>query len=244
MSKRAIASVATLLLAGNLWAGDPWRNKPYNQWDEKDVRKVMTESPWVRTVSVERIWSEGGALEAPTLGASGSAASSEPRDITRGAKPLTEGRPEAIFALHWASSRTIRRAQARNAVLQHRVLEADAEKFLAQEPTEYRVVVLGSDMTPFSRAAEKDLREMKEKSYLAPKKSKARLAPEHIEIERTGDGTKVLAVHFYFAKRTAAGEPTLTPEEKGAEFSCLIGKTTLKDSFEFQKMTDNQGVDL
>lgn len=245
MFKRGFALLALFLLAANLFAGDPWKDKPYKQWDEKDIRKIMTESPWVKGVSVEKTWGGVGlAATAPTLGASGSAASSEPRDVARGATPSTEERPQAVFVFRWASSRTIRRALARRALLLRGIPGADAEQFLAQEPVEYQVVVLGADMTLFAKADEKESKAMREKSYLASRKSKTRLAPDRIEIERTPDGKNVLAVHFYFAKKTAAGEPALSPKDKGAEFVCQIGGITMKANFDFQKLVDSQGVDL
>ena len=240
MCRRFIALTAVFLLAASVWAGDPWKDKAYKQWDEKDIRKVMTESPWVRAVRVENTWGGPSIAEAPTLGASGSAASSDPRDISRGAKPLAGVPAEAVFVVHWASSRTIRRAQARRAVLGG-VQEAVAENFLMQEPAEYQVVVLGTDMAPFAKVEEKEL---KENSYLGLRKAKNRLSAERIEIERTPDGSKVLAVHFYFAKKTEAGQPTFSADERGADFVCLAGKITLKTSFDFQRMTDNQGIDL
>ena len=110
-----------------------------------------------------------------------------------------------------------------------------------QEPAEYQVVVLGTDMAPFAKLEEKEL---KENSYLGLRKAKNRLSAERIEIERTPDGSKVLAVHIYFAKKTEAGQPTFSADERGADFVCLAGKITLKTSFDFQRMTDNQGIDL
>ena len=240
MYRRFAALMAAYLLAASVWAGDPWKDKAYKQWDEKDIRKVMTESPWVRAVQVENTWGDASVVKAPTLGASGTAASSDPRDIARGATPITGTLPEAVFVLHWASSRTIRRAQARRAILRG-IQEADAEKFLAQDLAEYQVVVLGADMTPFAKVEEKEL---KQKSYLGLRRAKTRLLPERIQIERTPDGAKVVAVHFYFAKKTEAGQATFSADERGADFVCQAGKIALKTNFDFQRMTDNQGLDL
>jgi hypothetical protein len=244
MRKRPTVILMMLLLATNLSAGDPWKDKSYKQWDERDLRRVMTESPWVKTVQVESTWGASTSGNEPSaLGASGSAASNDPQDILRGAKPMTGAAPQVVFLVRWASSRTIRRGLARGAVLRG-TPEAEAEKFLAQEPAEYGVVVLGPDMTPFTKADENDWKELKEKSFLAPKKLKAKLGPSRIFVERSGDGKKVLAVYFYFPKKTATGEPALPAEERSAEFVCQLGRLTLKASFDLQKMTDSQGIDL
>ena len=236
MSKRLVALIAVFLLAANLSAGDPWRDKPYKQWDEKDIRKILTDSPWAKTVPVVNTWGGAGTgADFTPLGPSGG----DPRDI-RPEKPPADQVPQAAFVVRWGS---LRRALARRALLRG-VAEPEVERFLAQEPALYEVMVSGPDMTPFASADEKDLQAMQERSSLASKKSRTRLAPERVEVERGPDGKRIVAVHFYFAKKTAAGPPPLSAEEKGAEFICQVGRTTLKANFDFQKMTDNQGTDL
>src|SRR5437762_10045856 len=34
----------------------PWKGKPYQQWDDKDIERVFTDSPWARTTTVTRTW--------------------------------------------------------------------------------------------------------------------------------------------------------------------------------------------
>jgi hypothetical protein len=42
-----------LFIAGlALWAADIWVAKPYTEWTEKDLAKIMTDSPWAKKVSV------------------------------------------------------------------------------------------------------------------------------------------------------------------------------------------------
>lgn len=51
---------ASMLLLGTLaalaWASDPWKAKPYQQWDQKDVAKILNDSPWAKTESVTADW--------------------------------------------------------------------------------------------------------------------------------------------------------------------------------------------
>lgn len=44
--------VGAALAAALLWAADPWEQKPYTEWTEKDCEKVFRESPWSRQVSL------------------------------------------------------------------------------------------------------------------------------------------------------------------------------------------------
>jgi len=61
-NSKALAKPLGLLLglllgATLLWAGDkPWKAKPYQQWNEKEVESILTDSPWVRITPILRSW--------------------------------------------------------------------------------------------------------------------------------------------------------------------------------------------
>ena len=241
MSKRLIAFLVVLLFSSSVYAGDPWKDKPYKQWDQKDLRRIMTDSPWSKPVSVAKTWAtDGPGKEYDPLGASGTAKSSDPKDILRGATPSGPAPAEAAFLVRWMSSRTIRRAIARLVVLRG-APETEADKPLEQNFPECGVAVFGPDMTPFNGATEKDLQE---NTYLVGKKSKSHISPGRVEIQRSTDGKRILAVYFSFPRKTPAGEPALATGEKGAEFVCQSGKVTLKAGFDLAKIVDSQGADL
>src|SRR5277367_3723710 len=61
LRKVFLCGSVALLLAALVWAGDdPWKAKPYLQWDAKDVRKVLDASPWARSAQVEAPWISAG----------------------------------------------------------------------------------------------------------------------------------------------------------------------------------------
>ena len=38
-----------------LWAGDKaWKAKPYQEWNDKEVQAILTDSPWVRVTPIQR----------------------------------------------------------------------------------------------------------------------------------------------------------------------------------------------
>src|SRR5712692_10260272 len=82
MYRRFTALIAVFLLAASVWAGDPWKDKAYKQWDEKDIRKVMTESPWVRAVRVENTWAAPPSPKPPHW-----EPAAQPPRATRGTSP-------------------------------------------------------------------------------------------------------------------------------------------------------------
>src|ERR1700683_4410350 len=43
--------------------GDPWKVKPYQQWDANDIKKIFMDSPWCKTVQIDVTWKTGPKYE-------------------------------------------------------------------------------------------------------------------------------------------------------------------------------------
>ena len=60
MRKAILMSSAIIVLAALAFAGtEVWKAKPYQQWDQKDVSKILGDSPWSKIVQVEAPWTIG-----------------------------------------------------------------------------------------------------------------------------------------------------------------------------------------
>ncbi len=57
-----IIGMGALALAAAVFAGDVWKEKPYKTWDQKEVQKVMSDSPWAQKIQM------GGFGAAPSMG--------------------------------------------------------------------------------------------------------------------------------------------------------------------------------
>ncbi len=258
MRKMAASCLALLALLAVARAGDAWKEKPYQQWDEKDVTRILRDSPWAKQIMMDAPWlssresadsgSEGGQPPVPAgsgggyggkMGGMQTGTSASPPPGAGAAAP--SGVARVPFWAAWHSSRTIREALARQEILQGAIKQADAEKFLAQEPADYVLVVYGPDMAPFADAEESAL---KQNAYLELKKSKQKLEASKVEFQRDASGKNVFAVLFSFPKKDARGQATIPPGEKGIEFFCRAGKSAFQFSFDSQKMVDQQGRDL
>ena len=262
--------VAAMALAAIALADDVWKSKPYQQWDAKDVQKILNESPWVRVVHVAANWRKPGdnyipvepggtspgnyGAQTASAGGSGrdtsSVASSSSSSMPGGPTSANSGSlaqnqaimnsgktPEATFVVRWFSSLAVRQALARAQVLGGGMTAADADKALGDVPVEYAIVVAGQDMGPFLKLEEKDIAA---KAFLQPK-SGEKTAAAHVAIQRVPGGKlddprSIAAIVFYFAKKTAAGDPLLAPNTKSAEFLCESGKANIKASFDLSKM--------
>jgi hypothetical protein len=219
----------------------------------------MNGSPWAKVVTVDASWQAGGAVSQPESGGTpqstptgntgssggrpgmgGGGGSSAPSGS--GGQPTAEGSiAQAPFILRWVSSRVMREAFVRSAILNGQLKADEAQKEVAQTPDVYQVMIAGPQMQPFDSVEEAAV---KETAFLEPKKTKERIAASKVEFERSPDGKTVRVVVISFPKKNDKSEATITPEEKGAEFSVSVGKTTIKTSFDFTKMYDSGGRDL
>ncbi len=266
MKRATLVILAVVLLVSVAYADDVWKSKPYQQWELKDVQKILADSPWAHVVHVTASWRKSGeALPVEPGGTtpgnygtqsgssnSGAGATSVPSSGSMPGGPSnansgslaqnqaimnSANTPEATFAVRWFSARAVRQALARAQVLSGAMSEADAAKALADEPTEFAITVVGQDMTPFLAPEEKDLAA---KASLQPKKQ-AKIPAAHATVQRIPgrkpeDPRSIAAVVFYFAKKSASGDPILAPNEKNVEFLCEAGKATIKASFDLSKM--------
>ena len=243
MFRKICAFSGVLLLAASAWAGDPWKEKSYKEWDEKDVQRILADSPWAKIINVEAPWIKGAqdiGLQPGATSQGGGGASGVSPDMAAG--PGQAPVPLARFLVRWASATTVRQAIARGALLRGAMQEADAEKYLAQQFAEYVVVLLGpGDLSPFAQGDDKVL---KEKAYLSPRRTKQKIAPSRVEVGRSKDGKTVTGVIFYFPKKTEKGEPVIAPDEKEVDFSCRAPGAVFGTKFEPQKMRNKQGADI
>jgi hypothetical protein len=254
------ATILAVLLAAGLAYGsnETWKTKPYQQWDQNDVKEILTSSPWVKRIVVTATW-KPGSLIAPDAGGQpqptqGSPAAPQHTGMggspggSPGAQPnspappsMGSGSPEALFFVRWGSAQTVREAVARDAVLNGRSSEAQAEQYVDQAPADYEIFVYGTDMTPF---ADETGDTLKSKTYLEVKPSKEKVSPSSVEIVKDVDGKKIQSVVFSFPKQGANGQPLLTADDKEAQFDCKLKGLHLAMGFDLRKMVEKNGRDL
>jgi hypothetical protein len=235
-TKFMLASLFLLVLGALAWASsDPWKAKPYQQWDATDIKRIFADSPWCKTVQIDAAWKEAGSkYEMSDDG--GMALKTGQGSAGAGDAPAGK----AVFVVRWVSARTIREAGVRNSVLENQMKPEDAEKELAKVPDVYQIFVGGRDLTPFASADDKTLQAS---AFLTAKKTKQKIAPVKAQILHGQDG-KITGVVFVFPKKTDSGEPTIGTDEKSVEFTCAISKARILTTFEIPKMEDSQGRDL
>jgi hypothetical protein len=238
-AKSLLIFSAVMLFSAAVWAGgEPWKGKPYQQWDDKDVERVFLDSPWSRTTTITRTWLPISSKDLPDKIISGSGRSL-PTELERSGETSVGG--ELNFYVFWASSRVMRAASARKSVLHGDKKDLDVEKYATEPQEEIQVLVQSEDMAPFTR---KDEKFFQVNAFLQPKKSKQKILPSHIRYERDAKGILVTSALFFFPRKTASGEPTIASDEKSVEFNCNMDGSSLRVNFEPQKMVDLNGPSL
>ena len=247
-NSKALAKPLGLLLglllgATLLWAGDkPWKAKPYQQWNEKEVESILTDSPWVRITPILRSWRPASETEfKPQQRSIGGARG---QTTTTATAPTTapdgtgEDSQEMNVQIYWQSSRVMRAATARQAVLHGE--KVDVEKYVSEPQGEYQIIVRMQDMTPFRQRDEKFFQD---NAFLQTKKAKDKISPTRVVYEKNSTGLVEDAV-FFFPKTTSSGAPTVSADETDVQFSCKIADTTVRVGFRLRDMVDQSGPAL
>jgi hypothetical protein len=251
MRKTIVCSLAGLALAALAWAGgDPWKVKPYQQWDQKDLSVIMQTSPWAKVnITLAGEWHPMGSEAASSVQTTGSVggAAGDNSHTSAGSLPGQNGGSSKaanagpqVFNIYWWSSRTIREASVRKAELNGAATQADADKMLAQTPDSYQILIAGPNMALFESRGEKAFVDA---AVLEAHKSKVKLTPTSVEFQKNAAGNVVGAV-FNFPKKSASGEPNIAVDEKEVDFTLKLGPNSLRTYFTPKQMVDGTGADL
>ena len=234
-----------LLGATLLWAGDkPWKAKPYQQWNEKELQAILTDSPWVRVTPIQRSWHPGSERDMAPLErasqSSGGVRGQPPAPGPAAAGPVGAGEDtqEMNVMIYWQSSRVMRAATARQAILHGE--QVDVDKYASEPQGEYQIVLRMQDMTPFRQHDEKFFQD---NAFLQMKKGKDKISPTHVVYEKDSAGLVKAAV-FFFPKTTSSGAPTVSADETEVQFSCKITDSTVRVGFRPREMVDQSGPAL
>lgn len=257
MRRETLIAGAVLIVAGLAWASDePWKTKPYQQWDKADLQLVLNNSPWAKRVVVDVNWKRSASGGEQSQSGDTTLEAREHVDTSKGGAPDTAP-PDASmtssassggtsaplqtpFYIRWYSSRVIREALVREAMLNGKISEQQAAKVLTAPVSDYEITLFGPDMTPFQTLTEDQL---KSASYLEGKQSKQKTAPVSVRMNKTPGG-RTYSVVFFFPKQTSSGADVASAGEKGLEFSCKLKGLDLHNTFDTRKMVDREGPDF
>lgn len=245
------AMLLVLLGSGVLWAGDPWKEKPWTEWTEKDVQRILNKSPWAKKLNwrldkVNRVAAQ--ELESPEW-------ETKRGGITVSLEGVTEtvytvpgsGIPEPVITrrggipfyhrvfVRWLSSLTVRQAFVRQAQFEMKRMSVQEQQFghaPQLELLEYVIAVRAVVTAGLSND------ELRQSAYLQPKRSKQRIPATRVSDSEFG--------RLLYFPRELNGKPIIGPQDTKVEFSCckVEGQKPIKVTFDLRKMVRDGKPDL
>lgn len=235
--------LATLLFLGTVLtvvAKDFWEAKPFMEWNEAEAMKMLSQSPWSRTLLVL-----GGTLapaqaanrvtDLPTLSGTGAGRGT---GVGQAGSGLGTGGDSVSLYVSWLSSATVRQALGRLAQIRNHAPESEVKKFIDLSPEEYQICVAGPVLDAFNSLS---LADFKPKTFLSSKKDKSKALPlkSYTAPKERTDGMAV----FSF-ERQLDGKSAFGLEDQEVEFVAQGKKVLLKASFKLEKMMNAGSLDL
>ncbi|PYV39327.1 MAG: hypothetical protein DMG06_23430 [Acidobacteria bacterium] len=231
-----LVSILGLVSVLTLSAKDFWEEKAFNQWDEKQALRILSDSPWAKTQLVLGGGeSTGRALDTPRVltpgggNTAGAAASSGTPTFGAGSVPLY---------VRWYSSQRIRQALGRLGQLQSNASDEQVNQFIREPMQDYLIAVVGPAMKPFEDA---NLESLKGKTFLLSKKDKNKKIElkSYISPKERKDGMAL----FGFP-RLVNEKPSLGLADEEAQFVSQVGQVRVNVSFKLAKMMTDSSLDL
>jgi hypothetical protein len=262
---KALALLSASVITGGalaLCGSVPWKDKPYEKWTQKDIVLILQDSPWGKAVpyvggtmrqlgnnnldETDGSVGSGGTVQ----GGAGSEHTGSNGAVTGGGfgsilpaehdTVLNDPRKPKTYYVLWYSARTVREAEARQAMLARQATEEQMKQWVSSAPADYEVMVRGLDMSLFD---ERPKQSFLDKAFLQFTSSDHKIMPTQVEYLKKKDG-HVISVIFHFPTKSASGEPLFSPGAKRIDFYCHVADGTIRTWFEPGQMLDNQGEDL
>ncbi len=239
MYRKAFMGLAGLLIAGLSLGEDFWVKKEYTQWSDEEVKKVMTNSPWAKDITV--------AAPPGTVGGGQRATQPSGIDVEggggggrgrggRGARGDEGGGGggEVLLTLNmsWRSSLPLRKALVKSRLSGSTEVPAEAQQLLSKEQEEYVVVVSGLPAR-IARQIQDPVR-LNRSTLKAGKK--APITPKAVDFQSRTQSVDVL---FIFPKT----DP-ITLDDKEVELDLKLGTMEAKRKFNLKDMVYNGKLEL
>ena len=168
--RRVVAVLGGACVSSTLRAAEVWTKEP-STWDEKDMAKLLSESPWAHTVQVGMGGGGmgGGGMGGPGMGGGGGSTGGGGDDPTGGSLSGPGGGPSGgggmggggrrggggggmgggggtptmTFTVRWMSALPLKHAIVRTRMGEEADTSPQAKEFLAREETHYAVALIG-----------------------------------------------------------------------------------------------------
>jgi hypothetical protein len=249
-----------------LFAKDFWQERPFSAWNEREARRILSDSPWGKIQNVAMLQDER-AQDQPKTQVGGIPSSPPPSATTagregaavdaRGDSSMGRGGPDAgspdgmvseprnatrsvSFQIVWYSSIVVREAMGRLAQLHGGISSEQVNSFIQQPVDNYIVAVSGPMLNLLEQA---NLESLKPKTFLISKKDKNKKL-ELKEYDSPKDRKDGLALFVF--PRTIDGKPALDMADDEVQFVTELPDPNINitTSFKLSKMVKDGKLDI
>jgi hypothetical protein len=213
-----------------LLAADFWQSKPYAEWSDKELWKMVTDSPWAYSFSVS---GPGGGPVDNSAGPQGAGGRGGRGGGAPGGGPPGGG-GLTVFA-RWQSALPVKQAFVQLKYGAQAATSPEAKRTLEHVETSY-VIVLSGPFRPLMTGDRETLKKtMMDMSSLSVK-GKDAVKPADIHIELGQNSNDII---FFFPR-----SDLFTADDKEVEFSTKLGDATLKHKFKLKDMVFNGKLEM
>lgn len=258
-SRRLLLCLSTAVFTSGfaLRATDFWLAKPYTEWSDKDIRKIMSDSPWARSVSVtlemrgRRPMLPGpaganasdrpGIAEAADYNPKSSynpASSPNPAALSYPSGPpqpsapiIPEWRGCSNLIVRWQSSLAVQQALVKVEYREKAGSSPEAKKRLEADSGHYIIAVACLPAGQQPRDDDERSTMLRQTTLTIPGKDHPILATAMVFVAGAGDQAGLGEARFLFPR-----DFTLTVDDKEAGFATKFGKAAVKAKFDLRRM--------
>jgi hypothetical protein len=246
-------AVALALLPVCLLAADFWQSKEFPDWSDKDVQKMLDNSPWSKPLNVsgDLVAPGGSSGKRGSGGRSGMGEVGNPNDTTpdpmadaprsgvgaraQNADPDRGAAPVLTFTVRWESALPVKEARVRAKYGSEAATSAEAKKILATEEPNYVITVSGLSGNLLRGDADAVKKQAMADAALTAK-GKDPIKPVDFMFQR-GNGSAVAV--FAFPKSAA-----ISLDDKEVEFSAKFDSLPVKQKFQLKNMVFGGKLEL
>jgi hypothetical protein len=214
-----------------LAAADFWQAKPYTEWSDNDLRKMITNSPWAKSFSPPETAVDPGASSPLSEGGGRGRGGNS---VISGPAPVTNGTAPTIYA-RWQSALPVKQAFVRLKYGAEAATSPDAKQLLEKAETNYEIVVSGP-LKSLLRGDTDSLKLALIQSSALTSKGKGPVKPSAVEISLGRDSNDMV---LRFPRTTP-----FTLDDKEVEFETKFGDLVLKYKFKLKDMVFNGKLEM
>ncbi len=247
-------ALSLLLVAGCLFAADAWQTKPFTEWTDKDLQKIMNNSPWAHSFTLP---TGGGPADFDSAssggggrggrGGGGADQDSAPAPISESSGrsgrgggggppiPSSAGGVSLEIVARWQSALPLRQAFVRLKYGAEAVSSPAAKEVLDRDDGSY-VIILSGALRALLRGTPDELKAGLMETTTLSARGKPAIKPSNLQVNAAQKTEEVI---FAFPKTTP-----FTVDDKEIDLTTKLGALPVKYKFKPKEMVFNGKLEL